>query len=422
VEGLYYLVMEHVDGVNLRQALAEGKLEPARALPLVAELCAALQYAHEMGVVHRDVKPENVLLDRQGRVKVADFGLAKLVGQTQAEGRLTGTGQVMGTPHYMAPEQWERPREVDHRADIYSLGVVFYEMLTGELPLGKFAPPSQRAGVDARLDGVVLRAMERQPEQRYQHMSEMKTAVEAVEKSPPKLPGAETTEEDWMKTAAARSATFIVIFLLVGYCCWIGWLAAWWTGSVVREFLIFFALGGLVAAAVSWLVKKSLTAIRFRHHAKQAATFPGLTAPEEALRRLLRTAAKSRLYYPQLSVLPDIDSELLAAARKACQAAPEDRVLAVLDLSGGEGDPALLFGCQRMYWRNAEDSAHPGVRSVAYAELAGRHFVNHGDVIFLGGDLYLCPNEDEAGVAAEDLAGLLYQVRDLMAPNTQARP
>src|SRR5262249_57641066 len=111
------------------------------------------------GVVHGDVKPENILLDRKGRVKIADFGLAKLLDAAPSSQGLTVSRQVMGTPHYMAPEQQAKPLEVDHRADIYSLGVVFYELLTGELPLGKFAPPSQRAGVDARLDEVVLRAM-----------------------------------------------------------------------------------------------------------------------------------------------------------------------------------------------------------------------------------------------------------------------
>src|SRR5262245_15953270 len=176
-EGIYYLVMEYVEGVNLRQAMADGKVTPERALGVVTALCEALHYAHEVGVVHRDIKPENVLLDRHGRVKVADFGLAKLTGQGQAT-RLTGTAQAMGTPHYMAPEQWERPAEVDHRADIFSLGVLFYELLPGELPLGNFPPPSARAGTDQRLDPVVLRAMEREPVRRYQHMSDLKSAMD----------------------------------------------------------------------------------------------------------------------------------------------------------------------------------------------------------------------------------------------------
>jgi len=106
-------------------------------LEIIPQICGALQFAHDEGIVHRDIKPENVLLDKKGRVKIADFGLAKIVGQ-DADFRLTGARDIMGTPHYMAPEQVEKPQEVDHRADIYSLGVVFYEMLTGELPLGKF--------------------------------------------------------------------------------------------------------------------------------------------------------------------------------------------------------------------------------------------------------------------------------------------
>src|SRR5262249_36064241 len=88
--------------------------------------------------------------------------------------------QVMGTPHYMAPEQLERPLAVDHRADIYSLGVVFYEMLTGELPLGRFAPPSQKVQVDGRLDEVVLRALAKEPDRRYQHASDVKAEVETI--------------------------------------------------------------------------------------------------------------------------------------------------------------------------------------------------------------------------------------------------
>lgn len=133
--------------------------------------------------MHRDIKPENVLLDSRGRVKIADFGLAKLLGLSPIEITLTATHQVMGTFHYMAPEQLERPLEVDHRADIYSLGVVFYELLTGELPLGRFKLPSERRPVDARLDQIVLKSLEREPKQRYQHASEVKTDVDAISSS-----------------------------------------------------------------------------------------------------------------------------------------------------------------------------------------------------------------------------------------------
>src|SRR5262249_31129759 len=101
----------------------------------------------------------------------------------QAVPELTGTHQVMGTLKYMAPEQMEGAREVDHRADIYSLGVVFYEMLTGELPLGRFAPPSRKVEIDVRLDEVVLRSLEKEPERRLQHAGDVKSEVEAIRQS-----------------------------------------------------------------------------------------------------------------------------------------------------------------------------------------------------------------------------------------------
>lgn len=183
-QGLYFLLMEYVDGVNLRQAQQAGLLTPQQALAIVPQICEALQFAHDEGIVHRDIKPENILMDRRGRIKIADFGLAKMLGPLPAGEHLTQTAQVMGTLHYMAPEQIERPLAVDHRADIYSLGVVFYEMLTGELPLGRFSAPSLKARIDARLDEIVLRALEREPERRYQHAGQMKTAVETVSSSP----------------------------------------------------------------------------------------------------------------------------------------------------------------------------------------------------------------------------------------------
>ncbi|MFV1968907.1 MAG: serine/threonine protein kinase, partial [Pirellulaceae bacterium] len=178
--GLYYLVMEYVDGICLREAIQTGELASKEVLAIVTQICDALQYAHDEGIVHRDIKPENVLLDRKGRVKIADFGHARLLGHAPENYTLTASNQVMGTPRYMAPEQMEGSHEVDHRADIYSLGVVFYELLTGELPLGRFAPPSKKVQVDVRLDEVVLRTLAKEPELRYQHASEIKTDVELI--------------------------------------------------------------------------------------------------------------------------------------------------------------------------------------------------------------------------------------------------
>ncbi len=176
-----WLLMEYVDGSNLRDLIRGGKLEPAEALALIPKICDALQFAHDRGVVHRDVKPENILVDREGGVKIADFGLAKLIGTPTALVSLTGTQQVLGTFRYMAPEQLDRPLEVDHRADIYSLGVVFYEMLTGEIPMGRFDPPSLHSGASTRVDDVVLRALERAPERRYQRASDVKSDLESLE-------------------------------------------------------------------------------------------------------------------------------------------------------------------------------------------------------------------------------------------------
>lgn len=185
VEGIYFLLMEYVDGLNLRQLLDKGRISLREALTIITMVCDALQYAHDAGLVHRDIKPENILLDQEGRVKVADFGLAKLVGEeefTQASTEeanpyVTDIGQVIGTLYYMAPEQIAQPHEVDHRADIYTLGVVLYQMLTGELPGAAWVPPSQKLHSDVRLDVVVQRAMQRNPDLRYQQASQVKDSV-----------------------------------------------------------------------------------------------------------------------------------------------------------------------------------------------------------------------------------------------------
>jgi tRNA A-37 threonylcarbamoyl transferase component Bud32 len=189
--GYYYLLMEFVDGLNLRQLLRTRKFTPEEALAIVPPLCDALQFAHDRGIVHRDIKPENLLLDKAGRVKVADFGIAKMIEPESGRADLAfsrdigaaqqpGPTGMIGTPGYSAPEQKTDPQRVDSRADIYSLGVVFYEMLTGELPGKKIEPPSHKVHIDVRLDEIVLRALEKKPELRYQQAGEVKTCVETI--------------------------------------------------------------------------------------------------------------------------------------------------------------------------------------------------------------------------------------------------
>lgn len=174
-DGLFYIVMEFVDGVNLRDLLRDGKLDPEQALAIVPPICEALQYAHDNGIVHRDIKPENLLLDRDGRIKIADFGIAALVGTR---------GEQSGTPPYMAPEQGEPSSGIDHRADIYALGAVLYEMLTGERPGTPLQPPSQKVQVDIRIDDIVLRALSKEPERRYRTADEFRTMLETVVSTP----------------------------------------------------------------------------------------------------------------------------------------------------------------------------------------------------------------------------------------------
>jgi tRNA A-37 threonylcarbamoyl transferase component Bud32 len=188
-----YLLMEYVDGVNLRQAMRAGRFTPTEALEMVQHLCSALKFAHEEGILHRDIKPENILIDSKGRIKVADFGIAKLVGEERPyDFTLTLQGSVLGSPHYMAPEQIETPGDVDQRADIYSLGVVLYEMLTGGLPIGRFALPSEKAEMDARIDEIVLRTLAKERQARFQTAQEVSTQVDAVTRNPAPMPSGST--------------------------------------------------------------------------------------------------------------------------------------------------------------------------------------------------------------------------------------
>ncbi len=220
-----YLLMEFVDGVNLREAMETGEFSSSETLELAEELCSALKYAHGQGVLHRDIKPENILIDSEGRVKVADFGIAKLVGEEEAGSvTLTMQGSVLGSPHYMAPEQVESPATVDERADVYSLGVVLYELLTGKLPLGRFGPPSSEGNQDARLDGLVMKALERNRDARFQSVNEVVTQIRSCgqEEELTKV----DREVDVEKNKSGRFALMILVAVISSSV-----VGVWWWSS-----------------------------------------------------------------------------------------------------------------------------------------------------------------------------------------------
>jgi len=321
--GFYFLLMEFVDGVNLRQLLRSRKLTPEEALAIVPPLCDALQFAHERGIVHRDIKPENLLLDKDGRVKVADFGIAKMLSvekiptdseQPRMEKEISGRSEFVGipapsvaagTPGYMAPEQKTAPQKVDARADIYSLGVVFYEMLTGELPGAKLQPPSKKVQIDVRLDEIVLRALEQTPELRYQTAGEMRTQLETLTSSNSKR-GTQNAEP------SAR------ILKTSGLLAW-AWFSDWsgaarcartWPGRRPIVYGLMLALG-LIAAGMFGIERHQRALKRaFEVQAASARQIPAVARPEFTL-----GPARSLAGPPFIARLPDGGSIELLAVR-----------------------------------------------------------------------------------------------------------
>lgn len=180
-EYLYY-VMEFVEGTDLHHSVSMGKLTIPKILTIIEEVCDALTYAHGKGIVHRDIKPANILIANDGRIKVADFGLAKRFDQKAT--MLTQSNMAMGTPDYAAPEQYDSKADIDHRADLYALGVMLYQMLTGTVPRGSWQQPSVLCGCDTRLDAVIVRALKTDRNQRFASAAEFKQAVQAVTATP----------------------------------------------------------------------------------------------------------------------------------------------------------------------------------------------------------------------------------------------
>jgi hypothetical protein len=224
-----------------------GRFTPEQALAIVPGICDALQAAHAQGIWHRDIKPENILLDQDGRVKIVDFGIARIVGDPARDFTLTLTGAALGSAPYMAPEQHERTHEVDHRADIYSLGVVFYEMLTGELPLGRFPNPSERAAVHARIDAIVLQTLEKERELRQQTATEVKTDIQRAARDGGSAPAENAVAPSRAESWFSRLPSLVRRSLLA----WFGGLLLLGVGAVLEEERITGAAFPLSIGAVA---------------------------------------------------------------------------------------------------------------------------------------------------------------------------
>ena len=180
----YYIVMEYVSGPSLREKMSQGRLPLQESLQLLSTIARAVDYMHTQAVIHRDIKPENILLDATGNVKVADFGLAGIRGAQELA--LTATAVAMGSVNYMAPEQRKDAKHVDCRADIYALGIILYEMLTGELPVGRFKMPSETNKLLPReLDEVVAHLLQTSPEARPSRALWIAERLEAISQKPP---------------------------------------------------------------------------------------------------------------------------------------------------------------------------------------------------------------------------------------------
>jgi len=214
---LLYFVMEFVEGSDLAQLIEnEGPLAAERVVPILSSVCEALAFAHGEGILHRDIKPSNVMIDRKGRVKVADFGLAKEVHHGSMV--LTRTNQALGTRDYVAPEMMLPDTKVDERADVYAVGVMLYQMLTGTIPRGRFESPS---GVlpclDKRFDAIVDKALQADRDKRYSTAAEMKAALESVASGNPHQPGGEPGEGSRRRFRLLSVVAMICLAISIGF-------------------------------------------------------------------------------------------------------------------------------------------------------------------------------------------------------------
>ena len=242
-----FIVMEFVEGTDLAEVLDTRDMDEATALQLIPQICEALQFAHDNGIIHRDIKPSNILLTHDGRVKIADFGLAKLIDAGSL--LLTRSDVGMGTPDYAAPEQFTPGATVDFRADIYSLGVLIYRMLTGRLPRGAWKLPSEQGTVNQVWDHIVSRSLQTNPDDRYSSVNQVKADLSTKRPSKASKPGGRqpgfnvhspASLDDFHKRKTRRRMLMLTVgALLALFGGYMGWEklkpAIWQVGSASGE-------------------------------------------------------------------------------------------------------------------------------------------------------------------------------------------
>lgn len=208
-EDYHYLIMEFVAGPTLRRRLNTIKPSVRQSLSIAGQICEAVQYAHDAGILHRDIKPENILYSSDStdaQTKVADFGIAQIFANEELES-LTRTGLVSGTPYYIAPEQNLGLNQASPRSDVFAIGVVLYELLTGQLPIGNFPPPSHYCGCSREVDKAVLNALQSRPEKRTK---DPKTFASQLEQRPSKFL--------WTMAAVVTLVALpFILWLVLGY-------------------------------------------------------------------------------------------------------------------------------------------------------------------------------------------------------------
>ena len=175
VNGMLYIIMEFVPGKSIYHSADGIAIDPGEVIRLVTGICHGLAHAHEHGIIHRDIKPSNVLLDLNAQPKIGDFGLARPFDRNMEEGE-----EIFGTPHYTAPEVVDTPHSVDYRADIFSVGVLLHELLTGKLPADDPRPASLISHCDTRFDAIIRRATQPVPAARYASATEMANDLQVI--------------------------------------------------------------------------------------------------------------------------------------------------------------------------------------------------------------------------------------------------